>query len=125
MEADNELAEYLYEQGVDVVMHATEGDEAQVYEDHKANLLECDAALVYYGHANEIWLRMKLRELQKVAGYGRSAPLLAKAVYVGAPRTDAKERLRDHATTIIKNYDSFSPETLQTFLAQLRKGARG
>ena len=127
LEAADQLADYLFEQGVDVVLPATEGDEAQVYEDHKANLMECDAVLVYYGRANEIWLRMKLRELQKVAGYGRAAPLLAKGVYVGAPRTESKERLRDHATTIIKNYESFSPDTLRTFLTQLQKekGARG
>ncbi|MDQ3803914.1 MAG: toll/interleukin-1 receptor domain-containing protein [Acidobacteriota bacterium] len=123
----NELADYLFNQGVDVVLPAMEGDEAQVYEDHKANLMDCDAVLIYYGRANEIWLRMKLRELQKVAGYGRAAPLLGKAVYLGAPRTEAKERLREHDTTIIKNYEAFSPEGVQTFLARLRKakGAQG
>jgi hypothetical protein len=127
LEAADQLAEYLFDQGVDVVLPATEGDEAQVYEDHKANLMECDAVLIYYGRANEIWLRMKMRELQKVAGYGRAAPLLAKAIYVGAPRTDSKERLRDREATIIKNYEQFSPDSLQTFLSQLRKekGARG
>jgi hypothetical protein len=83
--------------------------------------------LIYYGRANEIWLRMKMRELQKVAGYGCAAPLLAKAIYVGAPRTDSKERLRDREATIIKNYEQFSPDSLQTFLSQLRKekGAQG
>lgn len=123
----NALADYIFKQGVDVVMPATEGDEAQVYEDHKANLLESDAVLVYYGRANEIWLRMKLRELQKVAGYGRAAPLLAKAVYVGAPRTDAKERIRERDVTVIKNYENSSPDSLKAFLSQLRKdkGARG
>jgi hypothetical protein len=121
-EAADQLAAYLFEQGVDVVLPATEGDEAQVYEDHKANLMDCDAVLIYYGRANELWLRMKLRELQKVAGYGRDRPLLAKAIYVGAPRTDAKERLRDREAVIVRNYDSFTPESLQTFLAQLRQG---
>jgi TIR domain/Domain of unknown function (DUF4062) len=123
----NVLADYLFEQGVDVVLPATEGDEAQVYEEHKANLMECDAVLVYYGRANEIWLRMKMRELQKVAGYGRAEPLLAKGIYVGAPRTDAKEHLRDREAAIIKNYGEFSPDSLKTFLARLReaKGARG
>jgi hypothetical protein len=121
------LADYLFDEGIDVVLPATEGDEAQIYEDHKANLLDCDAVLIYYGRANEIWLRMKLRELQKIAGYGREEPLLAKAIYAGAPRTDAKERLRDREAVIIKNYEQFTPDTLQTFLAQLRKekGARG
>jgi hypothetical protein len=125
--AADELADYLFGQGVDVVLPATEGDEAQVYEDHKANLMDCDAVLLYYGRANEIWLRMKLRELQKIAGYGRAEPLLAKAIYLGGPQTEAKERLRDREATIIKNYGPFSPDGLQPFLAQLRKekGARG
>lgn len=127
LEAAGELADYLYEQGLDVVLPATEGDDAQVYEDHKANLMDCDAVLIYYGRANEIWLRIKLRELQKIAGYGRSAPLLAKAIYMGGPRTDAKERLRDREATIIKNYEAFSPESLRPFLSHLReaKGGRG
>jgi len=120
------LADYIFKQGFDVVMPATDGDEAQVYEDHKANLLECDAVLVYYGRAKEIWLRMKLRELHKVAGYGRSRPLLAKCVYVGAPRTDAKERIRERDVTVVKNYENSSPDGLKAFLSQLRKdkGAR-
>jgi hypothetical protein len=127
LDAANALATYLYDQGVDVILPATEGNETQVYDDHKANLMDCDAVLIYYGHANEIWLRMKLRELQKIAGYGRTAPLLAKAIYVGAPRTDAKERLRDRETMIIKNYESLSPDHLRAFLDHLRqkKGARG
>jgi len=127
LEAADELAAYLFEQGVDVILPATEGDEAQTYEDHKANLMECDAVLIYYGRAGELWLRMKLRELQKVAGYGRAAPLLAKGIYVGAPRTDAKERLRDREATILRDYGPFSPDSLRPFLDRLRKekGARG
>ncbi len=123
--AANELAEYLYDQGVDVVLPATEGDETQVYEDHKANLMDCDAVMIYYGRANEIWLRMKMRELQKVAGYGRAAPMLAKALYLGAPQTDAKERVRDRDFMLIKNYGSAAPEHLQTFLAHLRQAKGG
>ena len=38
-------------------------------------LAECDAVLVYYGHAGKAWVDIKLRELVKAAGYrdGRSA----------------------------------------------------
>jgi TIR domain len=124
--AANEVADYLFEQGVDVVLPATEGDEAQVYEDHKANLIDCDAVMIYYGRASEIWLRMKLRELQKVAGYGRAAPMLGKAIYVGPPRTESKERLRERDPLVIRNYEAFAPDSVQAFLAHLRqaKGAR-
>jgi hypothetical protein len=125
LDAVTPLADYLYNQGVDVILPATEGDEAQVYEDHKANLIDCDAVLIYYGRANEIWLRMKLRELQKVAGYGRSAPLLAKAIYLAAPHTDAKERIRERDTMQIKNYGEFSPDSLHPFVAHLRQAKGG
>lgn len=125
LEAANELASYLFDEGVDVILPATEGDEAQVYEDHKANLMDCDAVLIYCGRANEIWLRMKMRELQKIAGYGRTAPLVAKAIYLGAPRTDAKERVRDHDFHIVKEYGAFAPAHLETFLTQLRKAKGG
>lgn len=126
-EAVNVIENHLFDLGADVILPAMEGDETQVYEDHKANLLECDAVLIYYGQASEIWLRMKQRELQKIAGYGRTRPLLAKGIYAGGPQTAPKERLRDHEAVVIKNYGAFTPESLQPFLEQLQraKGAQG
>jgi TIR domain len=120
-----ELENYLFDQGLDVTLPATEGDESQIIQDHKENLLACDAALIYYGRAGELWLRMKQRELQKIAGYGRTQPMLARGIYIGGPPTEAKERVRDHDAVIIKSYGGFSPDDLQPFVARLReaKGA--
>ena len=115
------LEDYLFDQGLDVTLPATEGDEMQIMQDHKENLLACDAALIYYGRANEIWLRMKQRELQKIAGYGRTEPMLAKGIYISGPQTEAKERVRDHEAVIIKNYDEFSPADLQPIVTRLQK----
>jgi TIR domain len=116
-----ELENYLFDQGLDVTLPATEGDEAQIIQDHKDSLLVCDAALIYYGRAGELWLRMKQRELQKIAGYGRTQPMLARGIYISGPPTEAKERVRDHEAVIIKNYGGFSPEDLQPFVARLQK----
>jgi hypothetical protein len=66
----------LYDRGLDVVLPAFEGDEAQIKEYHKESLMDCDAVLIYYGRANDIWLRIKQQELRKIAGYGRKRPLL-------------------------------------------------
>jgi hypothetical protein len=120
------LEEYLYETGLDVILPAFEGDEAAVREDHKANLLECDAVMLYFGRGSEIWLRMKQRELQKIAGYGRSKPMLAKAIYLAAPHTPAKEHVRDRESIIIKNFAAFSPDCLAPFVERVRqtKGGR-
>lgn len=122
MEAARAVADYLFERGMDVMLPATEGEEALVIQDHKDNLLECDAVLIYYGRANELWLRMKQRELQKLVGYGRAEPLAAKAIYVSGPQTAAKDHLRDHEALIIRDYDAFSPESLGPFVGQVLKG---
>src|SRR2546423_1876360 len=118
------LEDYLYGCGFNVFLPALEGDDSSIREDHKANLIECDAALVYYGRASDVWLRMKQRELQKVAGYGRARPMLAKAIYIAGPPTPSKEHVRDHEAVVIKSFDAFSPERLAPFLEKAGKGAR-
>lgn len=119
------VADYLYESGFDVVLPAFEGDEAQIRDDHKANLLECDAVMLYFGRGSEIWLRMKQRELQKIAGYGRTKPMLAKAVYLAPPHTPAKEQVRDRESVVVKNFGPFSPDALAPFVERIRKAKGG
>lgn len=119
------LEDYLFERGFNVFLPALEGDESAIREDHKANLIECDAVMVYYGRGSDVWLRMKQRELQKVAGYGRARPLSAKAIYIAGPPSPAKEHVRDHEALVIKNFDAFSPACLAPFLEKLGKGVRG
>jgi hypothetical protein len=113
------LENYLYDQGYEVILPALEGDEAQVHEDHKENLLLCDACIIYYGKATELWLRAKLRDLQKIAGYGRSKPMLAKVVYMSAPETEPKQRFRTHEAMVIRNFGVFSPGSLAPLFTQI------
>jgi hypothetical protein len=119
------LADHLFERGFNVFLPAMEGDESLVREDHKTNLVECDAVVVYYGRGSDVWLRMKQRELQKVAGYGRTRPLLAKAIYITGPPTPAKEHVRDHEALVIRSFDGFSPDALAPFVERVGKGVRG
>ena len=119
------LENYLYDQGYEVILPALEGDEAQVREDHKENLLLCDACIIYYGRATELWLRSKLRDLQKIAGYGRSKPMLMKTIYISVPETEPKQRFRTHEALVIRNFGAFSPGSLVPILAQLKGGQGG
>ncbi|HKG12346.1 MAG TPA: TIR domain-containing protein [Pyrinomonadaceae bacterium] len=119
------LEDYLFGRGFNVFLPAMEGDESSVREDHKANLVECDAVVVYYGRGSDVWLRMKQRELQKVAGYGRARPMLAKAIYIAGPPTPAKEHVRDHEALVVKGFEGFVPEALAPFVERVEKGVRG
>ena len=118
--ATAELEDLLFDRGFEVILPVFDGDEAQVRRDHEESLVVCDAVLLYWGHASDLWLRRKLREVQKSAGFGRKAPFRAKAIYLAPPEDPAKERLRTHEATVLKGSSAFSPEVLETFFEQMR-----
>jgi len=120
-EATAPLADYLFESGLEVTLPVFEGDEAEVREDHEDNLRLCDAVLVYYGAANELWLRRKLREVQKSAGLGRKKIMLAKGIWVAPPATPKKQQLRSREALVMSQPDIFAADPLQPFLEALNE----
>ena len=68
---------------------------------------------------------MKLRELRKLPGYGRSAPLLDTAIYISGPTSPAKDRYKTLKARTIKNYGAFDPSLLEPFIAQVTKAKGG
>jgi hypothetical protein len=112
------LRNYLYDLGYEPILPSFEGSETELREEHKDNLLLCDACLIYYGASNEFWLRSKLRDLQKIAGYGRTQPMSAKFIYIGPNETEHKRDFRTHDAVVIKNFANFSPASLTPLLAQ-------
>lgn len=115
-----ELEDLLFDRGFEVITPVFEGDEAQVRRDHEESLVACDAVLLYWGHGNDLWLRRKLREIQKSAGFGRKAPFRAKAIYLAPPDDPTKERLRTHEAAVLKGAGGFAPETFEPFFEQMR-----
>jgi hypothetical protein len=99
-----------------------EGDEAEIREYHEENLAQCDGVIIFYGAGNELWLRRKLREIQKAAGYGRSKPQPSIAICLIGPRTPEKERLRTHEATVVPQWEGCVIETLRPFVAQVKAG---
>lgn len=110
----------LFEQGMEVIQPIFEGDEAEIREYHEENLASCDGVLIFYGAANELWLRRKLREVQKAVGYGRSKPAPPIAVALIGPRTPEKERFRTHEAQVIEQWDGCAIDRLAPYLAQVK-----
>jgi hypothetical protein len=102
-----------------------EGTETQLREMHKENLRTCNAALIYYNHGTELWVNAKLNDLRKAAGFGRSEPMVAKAVYVSGERNPSKERFRSRELDVIRQFESFSEGDLSAFVAQLKNRQGG
>src|SRR5262249_39822579 len=56
------LEDYLFAQGLEVMLPAFDGNDADAAALHQENLLSCNAVLVYYGRAPRAWVDIKLRE---------------------------------------------------------------
>ena len=113
-------ADFLFEQGVEVIHPAFEGDEAEVREYHEDNLRTSDGVVIFFGAANGLWLRRKFSELQKIAGYGRTKPAPIVAVCLLAPKNPEKERFRTHEAVVVPQWDGLSPAPWQPIIARLK-----
>lgn len=113
------LEDFLYEKGYEVTLPVFEGDENLIRQDNFENLKNCDAALLYFGNANDLWIRAKTRELIKIMGYGRKRPLKHKYVYIDEPQTRTKKRFRSQGMHIINGIEGFQEELMLDFTNQL------
>ena len=104
----------------EVLESVFEGDEAEIREYHDENLRNCDGVLIFYGATNELWVRRKLREVQKAPGYGRTKPAPVVAIVVAPPRSADKERFRTHDALVIPQLEGLSADALQEFIANLK-----
>ena len=121
-------ADYLFEQKLEVMHPVFEGDEADIREDHEENLRFCDGAVIFYGSTNECWVRRKLREVQKSAGFGRTKPpAVVSILLVPTPAASedeawcgpVKQKYRTHEAMVISQLGGFSPDQLRPFLSRL------
>ena len=110
----------LFESGLEVIHPVFDGDEAEIREYHEENLATCDGVVIFYGAGNELWLRRKLREVQKAVGYGRTKPGPPVAVALIAPRTPEKERFRSHEVTVIPQWQGCAVEPFAPFITRVK-----
>jgi hypothetical protein len=123
-DATTPLSDYLYSRGFEVLFPVFEGDESEVREDHTDKLVSSDAIIVYQGSAPDLWLSSKLRDLRKLPGYDGFKPKLSMAIYAGPPASPHKERLRTREALVIRDYQGFSPEALEPFIAAIEAGRK-
>jgi hypothetical protein len=112
------LRDYLMAQGVEAVLPLKDGDERQIREDHQQNLIDCEAALLYWGRAGEAWVRSQLRELLKAPGYGRPNAIQLQGVYLATPASEAKGRFMTRQAMMLRETATFSTD-VQPFLERL------
>ena len=115
-------ADGLFEQQLEIIQPIFSGDESEIREFHEESLATCDGAIILYGAGNELWLRRKLREIQKSPGYGRTKPQPQIAICLIGARTTDKERFRTHEAIVVPAWDGYSIDALRPFITQLKAG---
>ncbi len=119
LEGITPLEDFLFSNGVEVVLPIFEGDETLIREDHIENLKNCAGVIIYYGSASEIWLRTKMRDFMKINGYGRTKPLSFKGVYLAAPATPTKQRFRTLEAEVVNGIEQLPAKELKNILSKL------
>jgi hypothetical protein len=115
------LRDYLYERGYEVTLPLMTGEEEDVNKENEKNLMECEVAIIFYGLANEIWVRQQLRDLQQADGEGRTKPSPLKAIYITEPMNKPKEIYKTHEALVIKNRGEFSEAPLAELLSKIEE----
>jgi hypothetical protein len=127
-EAVEAIEDFLFDQGLEVITPHFEGDEAEVSEMHRRNLLRCDGVLVYYGQASKTWVEMQMMDVVQAPGYGREIPMRAQAVLIAGPDDRRKARFRTHLGDVIRpegDDPAAAPGALAPFVAQIKDGKVG
>ena len=115
------LRDFLFDQGVEVVLPLFDGDEAEVRLDHEDNLRTCDAAIIYHGLGHDLFLQRKLRELRKIATGSAENRLRVKAVCIAPPTTPEKKSFRTLEALVIAQKEGFDPADWRPLLSNLNK----
>lgn len=120
-EAIEPLEDFLHDQGLEVSLPDFEVEETENDPTHRRNLVDCDAVIVYYGSARKAWVDVKLREIMKAPGYGRTTPIAKQLVYIAPPIDRRKERFRSISASVIHQEGSeLNAGALNEFVKQLK-----
>jgi len=114
-------ADFLFKQGFETIRPSFDGDEVDIREYHDENLRTCDGAVIFYGSGNELWLRRKLREVNKSVGYGRTKPRPIVGLCLMGPRSPEKERFQTHEAMLVPQWDGLAAEVWRPFTSRLKR----
>lgn len=119
-QAVESIDDYLFDQGLEVSLPAFGEEEEEAAEIHRENIVDADAVLIYYGTARHSWVDIKVRNLMKARGYGRTSELSLQAVYIAPPIDRRKERFRSHTAKVIYGSEPFDGTALQEFVEAIK-----
>lgn len=92
--------EEIVREGIKILEPAFQGDLLAVRKQHISNLRNMDGAIIFKGKVNEQWVRMKILDLLKAPGFGRSKPIRAKGILTTGDAASLNGFRNQHITLI-------------------------
>jgi hypothetical protein len=120
-EATIPLRRFLQANGLDSQIPVFEGDSATVRRANQESLVECDAAIVFYGAGDEAWKRTIDSELRKIKGYRPDKPMAPIYFYLSSPETTDKKEVLELEANVIDGLHGFSEAAMHPLLQMLRQ----
>jgi TIR domain len=88
-----EIAKALEQRGIQPVFPAFEGDPAELAALHRRELADCDAVVLCWAKAAEVWVKSQSRELKNWRDLGRDKRFACRGLVAGPPPGERKELL--------------------------------
>jgi len=110
----------IEQSGCKVISPGFEGGLLELREQHISNLKSFDAALIFKGKVNDQWVRMKMLDILKAPGFGRSKPVLGKAIVTAPGENINKDSFFNNEMEIITGEEKSINEALSYFLDSIK-----
>lgn len=112
----------LIKAGLNVINTDFDGDVLDLRKSHIEKLRQLDIGIIYKGEVNDNWIRMKLLDLLKAPGLGRTKPILGRAIITGDGAKINEELFADFDVTLMST-DRKKPlsEQIDEFISGLNK----
>lgn len=114
----NVLIENLKQKGIKVLEPEFHTSLLESRKSHIENLVNCKAAIIYNGKVSKQWIAMKLLDLLKAPGFGRSKPLQHKAV-LSTSVFQPDDFMKNNRIQVIQLTDNLMQNEINEFLATI------
>ncbi|MEO1050100.1 MAG: hypothetical protein AAFX87_05730 [Bacteroidota bacterium] len=116
----SQIKHLIEKSGFNACIPAFEGDLLSMRQVHIDNLKKFDIAIIYFGRVNEQWVRMKMLDILKAPGFGRTKPILGQAIVVKEGNILVNKNYRNQDLTIIDGDDNKINDSVKQLLEELK-----
>jgi len=119
MEVANKIESIIMKEDLLALHPLFEGDQLSLMDNHRSNLIACDATIIVYDEENPSWISSKIKELKKAPGFGRAKPFLFKTIVMKSKADLDMDRLQSEGIEVIEGSTDLSTANLKPFIDKM------